>query len=391
MQIEWKSCLRVGISVFLLFLCIHYWESFTGLLRLGVGAAAPLLTGCVIAYIINILMSFYERHYFPASSQPVLKKSRRPVCMIGAFLTLVAILAFLVRLVVPEVVACIRLLLAEVPGVLNYLVDLLSQVNILPETLESFLDDVNWKEAVTKLLNLLYQGVGGTFSIAAGMLTSVVSGTMNLIIGLIFSIYLLMGKDRLRNQLNRLMNQYIRPRWNQKVHYLFTVLDDCFHRYIVGQCTEAVILGALCTLGMLLFQFPYATMIGAVIGFSALIPVAGAYIGGAIGFLLIFTVSPAKAVLFLVYLVILQQLEGNLIYPRVVGTSIGLPGLWVLSAVTVGGGILGIGGMLLGVPVAAAVYRLIRTDLKNREAAGIQQTLASEDTEAENVPQQVTE
>ena len=253
------------------------------------------------------------------------------------------------------------------------------------------MDDVNWKEAVTKLLNLLYQGVGGTFSIAAGMLTSVVSGTMNLIIGLIFSIYLLMGKDRLRNQLNRLMNQYIRPRWNQKVHYLFTVLDDCFHRYIVGQCTEAVILGALCTLGMLLFQFPYATMIGAVIGFSALIPVAGAYIGGAIGFLLIFTVSPAKAVLFLVYLVILQQLEGNLIYPRVVGTSIGLPGLWVLSAVTVGGGILGIGGMLLGVPVAAAVYRLIRTDLKNREAAGIQQTLASEDTEAENVPQQVTE
>lgn len=390
MQIEWKSCLRLGISVFILFLCIHYWDAFTGLLRLGIGAAAPLLTGCVIAYIINILMSFYEKHYFPSSGQKLIGKSRRLVCMIGAFLTLVLIVAFLVGMVVPEIVACIRLLLAKVPGVLNYLVDLLASVDVLPETVESFLNDINWKETVTKLLNLLYQGVGGTFNLAAGMLTSVVSGAMNLLIGFIFSIYLLMGKDRLKNQLDRLMGQYIRPRLNLRIHYLCSVLDDCFHRYIVGQCTEAVILGALCTLGMLLFQFPYATMIGAVIGFSALIPVAGAYIGGAVGFLLIFTASPAKAVLFLVYLVILQQLEGNLIYPRVVGTSIGLPGLWVLAAVTVGGGILGISGMLLGVPVTAAVYRLIRTDLTKRECAVVQQ-FAETDTESGCTAEQAEE
>lgn len=390
MQIEWKSCLRLGISVFILFLCIHYWDAFTGVLRLGIGAAAPLLTGCVIAYIINILMSFYEKHYFPSSGQKLIGKSRRLVCMIGAFLTLVLIVAFLVGMVVPEIVACIRLLLAKVPGVLNYLVDLLASVDVLPETVESFLNDINWKETVTKLLNLLYQGVGGTFNLAAGMLTSVVSGAMNLLIGFIFSIYLLMGKDRLKNQLDRLMGQYIRPRLNLRVHYLCSVLDDCFHRYIVGQCTEAVILGALCTLGMLLFQFPYATMIGAVIGFSALIPVAGAYIGGAVGFLLIFTASPAKAVLFLVYLVILQQLEGNLIYPRVVGTSIGLPGLWVLAAVTVGGGILGISGMLLGVPVTAAVYRLIRTDLTKRECAVVQQ-FAETDTESGCTAEQAEE
>ena len=390
MQIEWKSCLRLGISVFILFLCIHYWDAFTGVLRLGIGAAAPLLTGCVIAYIINILMSFYEKHYFPSSGQKLIGKSRRLVCMIGAFLTLVLIVAFLVGMVVPEIVACIRLLLAKVPGVLNYLVDLLASVDVLPETVESFLNDINWKETVTKLLNLLYQGVGGTFNLAAGMLTSVVSGAMNLLIGFIFSIYLLMGKDRLKNQLDRLMGQYIRPHLNIRVHYLCSVLDDCFHRYIVGQCTEAVILGALCTLGMLLFQFPYATMIGAVIGFSALIPVAGAYIGGAVGFLLIFTASPAKAVLFLVYLVILQQLEGNLIYPRVVGTSIGLPGLWVLAAVTVGGGILGVSGMLLGVPVAAAVYRLIRTDLTKRECAAVQQ-FAETDTESGCTAEQAEE
>lgn len=148
---------------------------------------------------------------------------------------------------------------------------------------------------------------------------------------------------------------------------MLTITNDCFHRYIVGQCTEAVILGALCALGMFIFRFPYAVMTGAVIGVTALIPVAGAYIGGAVGFILILSVSPTKAVLFLVYPVILQQLEGNLIYPRVVGSSIGLPGLWVLATVTVGGGIMGIAGMLIGVPIAAALYQILRNDVHKKE------------------------
>ena len=136
------------------------------------------------------------------------------------------------------------------------------------------------------------------------------------------------------------------------------VLNQSFHSFIVGQCTEAVILGLLCMGGMLLLRLPYAAMIGCLVGFTALIPIAGAYIGAVVGAFMIFTVSPVKAVIFIVFLVALQQLEGNLIYPRVVGSSIGLPGVWVLAAVTVGGGVLGIGGMLLGVPIAAAIYQL---------------------------------
>ena len=141
------------------------------------------------------------------------------------------------------------------------------------------------------------------------------------------------------------------------------VLNECFSHYIIGQCMEAVILGTLCTLGMLVLRLPYATMVGTLIAFTALIPVAGAYIGGAAGALMIFSVSPAKALIFLIFLVILQQLEGNLIYPKVVGSSLGLPAIWVLAAVTIGGGIMGIGGMLLGVPIAAALYRLLKEDL----------------------------
>lgn len=144
---------------------------------------------------------------------------------------------------------------------------------------------------------------------------------------------------------------------------MLSVLNECFHKYIVGQCTEALILGGLCTLGMLILQLPYATMTGAVIAFTALIPVAGAYIGAGVGAFMILTVSPVKAIIFLIFIVILQQLEGNLIYPRVVGSSMGLPGIWVLAAVTVGGGVMGIPGMLLCVPLAAAFYKLLREDV----------------------------
>ena len=146
-------------------------------------------------------------------------------------------------------------------------------------------------------------------------------------------------------------------------------MNKNFSSFITGQCVEAVILGSMFVVSMLIFRMPYAVMIGAVIAFTALIPVAGAYIGGAVGFVLIVTVSPVKAIVFIIYLNVLQQLEGNLIYPRVVGSSLGLPAIWVLAAVTVGGGVMGILGMLLGVPLAAVLYRLLRADVNKGVAS----------------------
>jgi len=153
----------------------------------------------------------------------------------------------------------------------------------------------------------------------------------------------------------------------RRTRYFLRAVDDSFHHFIVGQFTEALILGSLCILGMLIFQFPYAVMIGSLVGVTALIPIAGAYFAGAVGAFMIFTVEPIKAVLFVVFLIVLQQLEGNLIYPRTMGSTIKLPGIWVLTAVMVGGGLLGIVGMLLGVPLAAAVYQLVTRDLDARE------------------------
>ena len=157
--------------------------------------------------------------------------------------------------------------------------------------------------------------------------------------------------------------RYLPKKVTEKFYYVAGVVNQSFHSFIVGQCTEAVILGLLCMGGMLQLMLPYAAMIGCLVGFTALIPVAGAYIGAVVGAFMIFTVSPVKAVIFIAFLVALQQLEGNLVYPRVVGSSIGLPGVWVLAAVTVGGGVMGVGGMLLGVPLAAAAYQLLKNDM----------------------------
>jgi len=216
---------------------------------------------------------------------------------------------------------------------------------------------------INQIIGVLTSGIGSAAEILITSVSSVFSGVVTALLSAIFAIYILAGKEKLADQFLRLGNRYLKPAWMGKVRYVVDTMNDCFHKYVVGQCIEAVILGGLCTVGMLILQLPYALMIGAVIAFTALIPVAGAYIGGAIGAFIILMESPVKALIFLIFLVVLQQLEGNIIYPRVVGSSLGLPAIWVLAAVTVGGGVMGIPGMLLGVPLAATVYRLIRNDV----------------------------
>lgn len=363
MKIEWKSCIKIAASAFVLFLCVTYWPAFTGFVGTLVGAAAPLIIGCVVAYVVNILMSFYERHYFPKTEKAGLIKSRRPICMLAAFVTLVAIVVLLGKLVVPELVACVELLVAKIPGSVNGLSAWLREIGLISEDTLNSLREINWQEKLQQIISALTTGLGNVMGTAVNMVSTVFSGVVTALFAFIFSIYLLTGKETLSSQFDRIMKRYMKQRHYSRTKYVLSVLNDCFHKYIVGQCTEAVILGALCMVGMLILGFPYATMTGAVIAFTALIPVAGGYIGAAVGAFMIMTVSPVKALLFLVYIAVLQQIEGNLIYPKVVGSSMGLPAIWVLAAVTIGGGVMGITGMLIGVPLAATVYRLLREDV----------------------------
>ena len=370
MKLEWKSCFRLGATVFLTFLAIHYWSSLTGLIGVLFSAASALIIGCVIAYVLNILMSFYEKHYFPKNQSKAVEKSKRVVCMLAAMLTLVAVVVLIIGLVLPELAACIRLLIAEIPEAIDSAVAWLEETGLLAtvmtEDAVASLMSINWQEKMTELISVLAAGVGGVAQVAVDAVSATVSGVAQFVIGLIFAIYLLIGKETLGGQVNRLMEHYLKPAWNEKIRYVVGIFDNSFHKFIVGQCIEAVVLGVLCIIGMTILRLPYAMMIGTLIGFTALIPVAGAYIGAGVGAFMILTVLPVQALIFLVFVVILQQLEGNLIYPKVVGSSIGLPGVWVLAAVTIGGGIMGIPGMLLGVPTVASVYQLVRNDL-NKE------------------------
>jgi len=370
MTIKWKNCFRVGVSIFLLFLAITYWPALVKALGLVIGAAFPLIIGGMAAYLVNIIMSFYERYWFPRSRKKAVIGSRRIICMLLAVITLLGIISLVVWLVLPEFVSCIQLIIQMVPAAINKALEWMDKFSILPEDIINLLESFDWKSRIEQIAGVIIDGFGGVVDMAFKTVTTVFSGVVTALLAAIFAIYLLVGKDGLMYQSRRLMKHYLKPMMYEKVLYFLGILNDSFHKFIVGQCLEAVILGALCTLGMIIFRFPYATMIGALIAFTALIPVAGAYIGAGVGAFMILTVSPVKALLFLVFIVVLQQLEGNLIYPRVVGSSIGLPGIWVLGAVTVGGSIFGVGGMLFGVPLTASVYRVVREDMNNHPKEG---------------------
>ena len=359
-QASARTIAGVAIAAFAVYLAIYYWPAIEGFLGLFASTLAPLVLGLVLAYPLNILMGFYERHLFGHSSHGVLVRIRPGISLVLAVLSLVVVVAAVVRLVLPQLIDCVRLLIAEIPIATGALADWLEERGALtPELVDgvtSSLDGVDWQGLAGSVAQTV---MGGVVEVVA----NVVSGTATFFLALIFAVFVLLNKARLARQCTLVMERYLKPGVLERMRYVLAIADDCFHRFLVGQCTEAVVLGVLCALGMMLLGLPHPMMIGALTAFTALIPIVGALISGVIGAFLILMESPVQALVFLVFIVVLQQLEGDLIYPHVVGSSIQLPGIWVLAAVTVGGGVWGIAGMFVGVPLAACAYRLLRNDV----------------------------
>ena len=364
MKVSWSTCLKVGVSALALYLCIQFWPAIAALLGKIIGAATPLFIGCIAAYILNILMSAYEKRFFPKSQKKAAKRLRRPLCLIGAIVTLAAIVTLIVWLVVPQLVSCVQLIIEQVPGFVDELVELAKQWGVLSAETIGMLEQIDWPSKLGEIAGMVTSGIGSVAEVVVQAVTSVFSGVVTALLSIIFAVYVLLSKDKLYRSYHALARRYMKKSIMKRIDYVADVLNVCFYRYIVGQCTEALVLGVLCMLGMWILRLPYPTMIGALIAFTALIPVAGAFIGGAIGAFMILMVSPVQALIFVIFLVVLQQLENNLIYPKVVGSSIGLPPIWVLAAVTVGGGVMGVLGMLLGVPLTATIYHIIRNDVR---------------------------
>lgn len=369
-SISRKTCLRVGVAAFLLYVAITWWRPLLGLLGRAVKASAPLFIGIALAYMVNILMSVYEKHYFRRHADQVwVIKTRRAVCLIGAIATVLGAAVLLLGIVLPQLMEAVTVIKDKVPGILQDLSKNENIMKLLPEGIQDAVRKLDYEALVEGVLRFLSNGA----SMSAGLssvtviIGSFTSAFMIGFMGFIFSIYILLEKERLGRQFTRVFHAYLSDGWVAKIRPLVHVADGSFHNYIVGQVAEAIIIGALCGIGMWIFRLPYAGMVGAVIGVTALIPVLGCYLGAGVGALMCLSVSPVKALEFLIFIFCLQQIEDNLIYPRIVGTSLGLPGIWVLACVSVGGGIGGVLGMVLAVPVTATIYQLIRMDVQRRE------------------------
>ena len=370
----------VGLTIAILII-LHFDLAIKGISAL-VGFMSPIILGFVVAFVINVILIRLEKIYFPHTNNRFLTKSRRPVCIALALLIILAVIAFVIAMVIPELINAFSILAKEIPASYDSILDKISVFiskvpaleNWLVTTLEIDLEhprDIEWTKFFTKVVELIIGSKDGQLNSIMDSTVNIVSGIgsgiVSFCIALVFGIYVLAYKEKLSYQVHKLIRSYLKPKAENIIYYICHVASETFSNFIVGQCTEAVILGTLCIIGMSIFRFPYAVMIGTLVGATALIPIIGAYVGAIVGAIMVMTQGgPIQALLFIVFIIVLQQIEGNLIYPKVVGSSVGLPGIWVLAAVTIGGSMNGVFGMLLSVPLAATLYRLLKEDTTRR-------------------------
>lgn len=378
----------VGIMAF----SVVYIKDLVSMVRFVYGILFPFLMGALYAFVLNILMVRYEKLIFSRVKSPKLLKLKRPVGIFLSLFTVFAILTLVLVLVIPQIIQAVKTLTRSLPvlfwNIQNLIWDLTEKYPELNTYTSQFknIGDTIRDTVLPQIGNL-----GGGIVSAAG---TVFGELVNFFLAFIFSIYLLAGKEKLQRNFTKLFRAFLSEKKSERLFQTARLANRTFGNFFIGQLTEVLINGAMCTIGMLILRLPYASMIGSVVGLSAMIPVFGAYIGTAVGIIMLLTVSPMKALIFLIFIVCMQQLDGNLIYPRVVGGSVGLPGMWVLVAVTLGGGLFGIIGILLGVPTFSTVYQILRRETNRRlKKKGIRQeevlekNTDEEDPDDEDVPE----
>lgn len=358
-----KKILGIITFTVLLYVGLQRLDAVWSFLAAAFNLVFPFLLGAAIAFILNVLMRALEQRLFTGNSRKKLAlKLKRPLSLLLTLLIVFGIIFLVVFLVVPEIINTVDNLRLSMPGFFteierNYTI-LMYQYPFLQDYLK--FDALDWKEIINNIYSFIMNSgadmLHSTFSVA----TSIFGGIIDFLLGFIFSVYILLQKEKLGMQTRKLLYAYLPEKAVDKIISICSLSSTTFSKFLSGQCLEAVILGLLFFFPMLLFGFPYALLISILISFTALVPIFGAFIGCFIGAFLILIVDPVKALWFIIMFIIIQQIEGNLIYPRVVGGSIGLPSLWVLVAVTIGGSTLGIAGMLIFIPMFSVLYTLLR-------------------------------
>ena len=359
-----KWIIGVVTACILIYLAIRHLDMIAVGISWLAGIMFPILLGTVMALVLNVPMRPIEKHLHTKK-----EKAKRPLAIVLSLVLVLGIFIGIAFLVVPEIVNTIRLVAQIVMSGIDQAASWEQTLDFSQLPFGEYLQqvDIDWTELKSNLEHWTISQRNVLLQQAAGAVSSIASGFMNFFIGLVFSIYVLANKEKLKRQTLRLIHVWLPQRFGSALVHVVSVCNLSFRNFIAGQATRALILGMLCTIGMLILRLPYAPMIGALVGVTALIPIVGAFIGTIVGAFLILTVSPFKALIFVIFLVILQQIEGNLIYPKVMGARINLPAIWVFAAVTVGGNLAGPVGMLLGVPAASAAYELLKEATAKRE------------------------
>lgn len=351
-------------------LVVINWSYIVGKIGNLWTVASPVITAAIIAYILNILMVKFEKWLFANSESKFSKKWGRPISILLSIIVILAVVMLVIVLVVPQLVELVTVIIEAIPtmGILiqDWIAEQEKWFPVLGEQLENL--NIDWGSMVRNTMNTVNAMTQSILTSAVSTVGNLFSSTMSFVLSFMLALYMLVSKEKLYNQFTQLAQAYLPHKIVSRTLYVLRELNQSFVNFITGEVIEAIILGGLVAVGMAVLRLPYAVMIGVVTGVLALIPLLGAYISAAIGFVLILVQSPIQALIFLVFIIVIQQLEGNFIYPKVVGDSIGLPGMWVLVSVTIGGGLWGIPGMLIGVPIAAAGYSILKKDVQRRQA-----------------------
>lgn len=359
-KIDYKKILEIVLIGIGCYWALNNFQIILDIFNSILAVIMPFLLGIMIAFILNVLMIRIEK----ILSRFILDKKytsfKRVISIIVSLLIVIGVIGIIITLIIPELTNAIKVIVKSFPETFEQLQVWINQNgNSFPQ-LETWINRVDLNSIASELSGLFKIGLTGMLGSTVDVISMFFTSILNLVVGIVFALYILMSKETLKRQSHKLIDAYIPKRISVKLLEVGTLARTTFSNFVIGQTVEAFILGTLCAVGMAVLNLPYAPMVGSLVGITAFVPIVGAFIGGGIGAFMILTVDPMQALIFIIFLVVLQQLEGDLIYPRVVGSSVGLPSIWVLFAVTVGGGLWGITGMLFSVPVLSVVYALIK-------------------------------
>ena len=365
---------KKNIKTFILtvFACILF---YLGIKNIGLvfgaigsilGVMFPFILGAGIAFVINVPMTRIEYWIFHRTDK--LKSARRPLSFLVTLAAVIGVIIIAMYIIIPQIADTMMTIARELPGAIKSFQDWVFSKMSYWQALQDLAEklSVDWTDIARKLSAFMQNAATGMVNSGIGAVTNIIGAIVNFFIGFVFAVYLLMAKEKLAGQGKQILFAVFKEDLAEKILYVCSLSSRTFSKFISGQCLEACILGMMFFVTMSIFRMPYAMLISVLIAFTALIPMVGAFIGCVVGALLILMVSPFKALVFIIVFLVLQQVEGNLIYPHVVGNSVGLPSIWVLVAITIGANLMGVIGMIIFIPICSVLYALFRLFVKNR-------------------------